>query len=171
MTTDPQDELLTEVDQNNQVIGPIPRGQAHQSGVYYRTIYVLVVDEKNRILLQKRSPTKDLYPNKWDLSVGGHVNYGDSYLETAVRELEEELGIRTAPSDLKFLKEILVTLPNSQEFFHVFEYHLRDNDNIKPSREEVAGIKWLSQKDLINDLQKHPTNWYERPVQVLNSLF
>ncbi|MCL5090970.1 MAG: hypothetical protein M1514_03100 [Patescibacteria group bacterium] len=69
-TTDPQGELLTQVDGHNQVVGEISRKAAHKTpGVFYRTIYVLVFNEKGEVLLQKRSPTKDLYPDCWDLSV------------------------------------------------------------------------------------------------------
>ena len=82
-TTDPQDELLTQVDGKNKVTGSIPRGEAHKTpGVYYRTIYVLVMNDKDEVLIHRRSATKDLYPNCWDLSVGGHV-----IIKTAMRKL------------------------------------------------------------------------------------
>ena len=49
-TTDPQQELLTQVDENNIVIGSIPRGVAHKKpGVFYRTIYILVINCKGKI--------------------------------------------------------------------------------------------------------------------------
>jgi hypothetical protein len=50
MTTDFQDELLTQVDENNKVLGQIERGKAHTlKGVYYRTIFVLVINEENKV--------------------------------------------------------------------------------------------------------------------------
>lgn len=143
MTTDLQSELLTLVDKDNNVIGSIERGMAHSQGVYYRTIFVLVINERKEELIQKRSATKDLYPNCWDLSVGGHVIYGDSYEETATREIEEELGIKADPSDLQYKGEVLVKLPSSNEYFHVFEYKLKSTDLIQPAGEEISQIKWL----------------------------
>lgn len=170
MTTDPQDEQLTQVDKHNEVIGPIKRGIAHTSNVYYRTIYVIVKNSHGQILLQKRSPTKDLYPNSWDLSVGGHVNFGDSYINTAMRELREELGLSARPQDLAFLKEILVTLPSSHEFFHVFEYKLKKDDQIKLQAQEVSDTRWMTFPEIKQSLKEKPSEWYTRPMQIIQSL-
>lgn len=170
VTTDPQDELLTEVDSINRVIGPIPRGVAHSSpDRIYRTIFVIVKRGKE-ILLQKRSPTKDLYPDCWDLSVGGHVNYGKSYVETAIKELKEELGIVATEKELRFLGEVLVKLPTSNEFFHVFEFTLDENDDIQIEPDEVSQIRWMTIKDIKESMEKGTLKWYPRPVQVMNAI-
>lgn len=170
--TDSQEEMLIEVDKNNQVIGPISRGLAHKSpNKYYRTIYILVFDNKDRILIQKRSATKDLYPNCWDISVGGHVDFGNSYTETAVRELKEELGIEASKEELEFVKEVLVKLPNSNEFFYVYKYFLKPTDKLNPQLEEISNIKWISIKDIQEEFKTKPEEWYARPIQVINSLY
>lgn len=172
ITTDPQNELLTEVDSSNKVIGSIPRGVAHKSpDKIYRTIFVIVKDKNGKILLQKRSSTKDLYPDCWDLSVGGHVNYGKNYLETAVKELREELGITTSTKELKFIGEVLVKLPVSNEFFHVFEYSLKPNDSIKKGAKEVADTRWMSMEQIKESMQQKKLKWYPRPIQVIKALY
>lgn len=171
-TTDPQEELLTEVDKNNHVIGSIPRGLAHKSpDTIYRTIFVVVINEEGKILLQKRSSSKDLYPDCWDLSVGGHVDYGQSYEQTAVKELSEELGIEASANELKFVGEVLVKLPSSNEFFHVFEYYLKSTDNINLSTDEVASTKWMPMADVKKSIQQQKWKWYPRPVQVVEALY
>ena len=152
-TTDPQGELLTQVDEHNNVIGSISRRWAHEkSGVYYRTIYVLVKNENEQVLIQKRSETKDLYPDCWDLSVGGHVNFGKTYEETAVRELGEELGLEVSQVDLFKKGEVLVNLPNSGEYFNVFEYKLKPGQTIKTSKEEVKDTRWMSIEEIKKSL-------------------
>lgn len=172
MTTDLQDELLTQVDKENIVVGPIPRGVAHASkDVYYRTIYVLVKNEQNEILLQKRSATKDLYPNCWDLSVGGHVVYGDSYEETALRELREELGITANLKDTVKKGEVLVSLPNSNEYFYVYEYQLKASDEIQLASAEIAETKWLGIEKIKKSIEDKSLLWYPRPIQVIKSLY
>lgn len=170
-TTDPQEELLTQVDDQNNVLGPIKRSDAHKNGNYYRTIFVLVRDQDNRILFQKRSATKDLYPNCWDLSVGGHVDYGDSYEETAIRELQEELGLSATIDDLVFLKEVLVTLPDSHEFFHVFEYNLKSGQEIKLDQTEVSEVAWKTEQEVKDSMSQNPNEWYPRPTQVFTSIY
>jgi len=171
-TTDPQDELLTEVDIKNNVIGSIPRGIAHNSpNKIYRTIYVIAKDKDGRVLLQKRSSTKDLYPNCWDLSVGGHVNYGKSYIETAVKELDEELGVKTSAKELKFIGEVLVKLPTSSEFFNVFEYNIKPTDQIKLENNEVNSMMWMSIEEIKDSMRQHKLNWYPRPLQTISALY
>lgn len=171
ITTDPQNEQLTETDSSNKIIGPISRKIAHNSPEkYYRTIYILVFNDRNEILLQKRSSTKDLYPDCWDLSVGGHVDYNSTYEATAIKELEEELGIKTTNEKLILLGEVLVKLPQSNEFFNVYKYQLETDDKLKLSNEEISGIRWMSLADIKDSMRNSTLKWYPRPLQVINSL-
>lgn len=39
-----------------------------------------------------RSEFKDTNPGRWDVSSAGHITHGDGSLDTAKKELEEELG-------------------------------------------------------------------------------
>jgi 8-oxo-dGTP diphosphatase len=172
ITPDSQSELLTQVDANNQVIGSIERIVAHNNpAVYYRTIFVLVKDNEDKVLLQRRSASKDLYPNCWDLSVGGHVTYGDSYIQTAVKELKEELGIRTQEADLKYKGQVLVKLPASNEFFYVYEYFLQPNDKLKINTQEVKDIQWMAVDEIKQSMKTQSLRWYPRPEQVVNALY
>lgn len=171
-TTDPQSELLTQVDENNAVIGGVPRGKAHETkAIYYRTIFVLVKNRRDEILVQKRSATKDLHPNCWDLSVGGHVNFGQSYLQTARRELAEELGIKANKRDLKFKGEVLVKLAKSNEYFHVFEYMLKNGDKVSIEKEEISSIDWLTINQIKKSMKDKTMKWYARPEQVVSALY
>lgn len=171
-TTDPQDELLTQVDEHNRVIGSINRKAAHETpGVYYRTIYVLVINDKGEVLIQRRSVTKDLYPNCWDLSVGGHVNFGKSYEETASRELEEELRLKNTEKDLTYKGEVLVRLPMSGEFFHVYEYRLKSGESVTASTEEVSKTDWMTMEAIKASMATRSLQWYPRPEQVIAALY
>jgi isopentenyl-diphosphate Delta-isomerase len=171
-TTDPQEELLTQVDERNNVIGSIARGKAHNDeGIFYRTIYVLVKNAKGEILLQKRSPTKDLYPDCWDLSVGGHVNFGKTYEETAARELGEELGLQVSEKDLITKGDVLMRLPKSGEFFRIFEYNLKPDQTISTSAEEINGIKWMTIDEIKRSMAEKTLAWYTRPEQVIAALY
>lgn len=171
-TTDPQEELLTQVDENNKIIGPIGRKLAHETpGICYRTVYVLVKNAKDEYLFQKRSPTKDLYPNCWDLSVGGHVDWGDSYIDTAAREINEELGIEVKEEELVFRGELKVILPKNSEFFDVFEYTLKSDQQIKLAKDEITDIKWMTIKEAKDSIKNKSLKWYARPEQILGNLY
>jgi len=96
-------ELLTQVsDDDTVVIGPVARRSVHGNpDLIHRSTHVLVIHPDNgTLLLQKRSAAKDTFPGHWDTSVGGHVTFGQTYEEAAVRETEEELGISVTPADL-----------------------------------------------------------------------
>jgi len=171
-TTDPQGELLTLVNEKNEVIGSIQRGRAHKKlDAIYRTIYVLIIDQNDNVLIQKRSPTKDLYPNCWDLSVGGHVNFGHGYKDTAVREIEEELGLKVNPKDLFSKGQVLVRLPGPGEYFEVFEYRLKEGESIKPLKEEISNTKWMSMADIKQSMKQKTLKWYARPLQTIEALY
>jgi isopentenyl-diphosphate Delta-isomerase len=171
-TTDPQEELLVQVDEENNIIGSIARRDAHQTaGVFYRTIFVLIKNSDGEVLLQRRSPTKDLYPNCWDLSVGGHVNYGKTYLETAAREVSEEMGINIDETELTFKGEVLVNLPKSGEYFHVFEYQIKPGEKIEAAQEEVSDTKWMKIEDIKQSMADKTLSWYPRPEQVIAALY
>lgn len=172
MITDPQGELITQVDKNNNVIGGIARGKAHLSkSVYYRTVYVIIINDRGKFLLQRRSSTKDLYPNCWDLSVGGHVVYGDSYEKTAIREMEEEVGIKVSLEDLVDKGEVLVKLPRSNEYFRIYEYRQKKVDIIKPSADEISEIKWLGIEAIKQSMEDGTIKWYPRPIQIINAIY
>jgi len=88
------DELFDVVDENDHVTGQAARREVHARGWRHRAVHLLVVNKAGRVFLHKRSKTKDRFPGYWDSSAAGHVGAGEDYDDTAVRELEEELGCR-----------------------------------------------------------------------------
>ena len=97
--------------------------------------------------------------------------YGDSYEKTAVRELEEELGIYTTSDDLLLKGQVLVALPNSREFFNVYEYKLKESDLIISETTEVMETMWVSLTSLKESMETKTLDWYERPIQIIKALF
>lgn len=82
----------------------VPRDAAHREGIRHRTAHVWIVrrvDGRWQVLLQKRSANKDSFPGRYDTSSAGHIPAGDAPLESAVRELHEELGVVVAPEQLR----------------------------------------------------------------------
>ena len=93
-------EYLDIVDENGCPTGEvISRDIAHRDGVLHRTAHVWVIRElegKTQILLQKRSMEKESFPSLYDTSSAGHIPAGAEPVESALRELGEELGILAA---------------------------------------------------------------------------
>ncbi|MCD8158828.1 MAG: NUDIX domain-containing protein [Clostridiales bacterium] len=84
------------------------RSAVHSDGDLHRTSHIWITRRnpetgEPQILLQKRSKNKDSYPSCLDISSAGHIEAGHDYLESALRELNEELGIKAAETDLEFV--------------------------------------------------------------------
>jgi isopentenyldiphosphate isomerase len=92
------EELFDVVDETDTVIGRATRQEVHGNpSLIHRVAHVLVCRSDGALFLQLRSAAKDVQPGKWDTSVGGHIDAGESYEEAARREMVEELGIAGAP--------------------------------------------------------------------------
>lgn len=76
------------------------RAEALASGAWCRSTNVFVLDLDGNVLCHRRSSRKERHPGAWSTHLGGHVTEGESFLMNAVKELEEESGIRVAPSAL-----------------------------------------------------------------------
>ena len=87
------DEIVAIVDKNNHVIDATTRKQMRNLRLIHRATYVYVFNSAGLLYLQKRTPTKDLYPGYFDAAAGGVVLADESYQLSAEREAGEELGI------------------------------------------------------------------------------
>jgi len=102
------------------------RSDAHRLGLRHRVAHVWVIRENDgnaQVLLQKRSRDKDSYPGLWDTSSAGHIPAGAEPLPSALRELEEELGIRAEARELKYIGQFHIQY---EEIFHGAPF--RDNE-------------------------------------------
>ena len=87
-------EIFDIIDEHDNVIGQASREEAHKKGMLHRIVDIFVFNSQGELLLQKRSEKKDTNPGLWTFSAGDHVESGETYLEAANKELEEELGIK-----------------------------------------------------------------------------
>lgn len=89
-----QEEVVAIVDERNQLIASAPRRIMRARRLIHRATYVLVFNGRGELYVQQRTLSKDVCPGYWDPAAGGVVQAGESYEESARRELAEELGIR-----------------------------------------------------------------------------
>jgi len=81
-----------------------PRKEVHELGLFHRAVHVwLWAPSTGELMLQLRAPIKDSWPGRWDISSAGHISAGETSLPTAVRELEEELGLSFPLERFEFL--------------------------------------------------------------------
>ena len=82
------------------------RSLVHAHGDFHRAIHLWIITREGSLIVQRRAKQKESWPGLWDISVAGHVTFGDSSLGTAHKELEEELGTdftKNSNSKIEFL--------------------------------------------------------------------
>mgnify|MGYP004521848197 CR=1 FL=1 len=138
------------------------REECHRRGLWHRAVYAFIIDSNKNILLQKRSNNKKLWPNKWDVTVGGHVSSGEFGRQALIRETKEELGINIDDNDIKYI--VGSTSINKQGDIinkHYNECYLItkniDISKMKIQKEEVSEVRYFSKDELL----KRISNNYE----------
>lgn len=111
-------ERFDVVDEDDRILRTELRRVVHEQNLLHRAVHILVFNDAGELLLQKRSAWKDREPSKWDSSAAGHLEPGEDYAAGAIRETEEELGIRT---ELRPLGKIRACSNTGREFVEVFE--------------------------------------------------
>lgn len=132
----------------------ITKKEAHKTGKWHSAVHIWIISEdKKRVLLQKRCPDKNLFPNMWDISVGGHVSTGEETLISAKRELSEELGLNPDNYEFEYVDVIKEKFVDgdivSNEFVTIYKIINDVNINsIKLQKEEVSEARWFTKSEL-----------------------
>jgi len=148
-------ELLDIVDANDRVIGCATRAEVHRTERVHRAVHMLLLNHEGNLFLQKRSASKDMYPNHWDSSAAGHVDSGEDYLQCAVRELEEELGVAMPPSAFT---EFWRQEPGQLNGFERQRFYAVVTDQaITPCPHEIADTRWLTPSEMDSWVAKDDT--------------
>jgi isopentenyl-diphosphate delta-isomerase type 1 len=134
-------DILEMVDSHDKVIGRGTRGEIHRRGFFHRAVHMFVFNPAGQIYIQRRSRSKDRHPGKLDSSAAGHVDPGETYEETAIRELQEELGIQAE------VKEILrVSASEQTDNEHVVLFEVVTESKPVPNPEEIQWGAFISRE-------------------------
>lgn len=143
-TTDDQQELFIVVDKDDKVLEYRTRYDCHHDkSLIHRTVGAIVFDEKGRVLLQKRSGTKDTGAGFWGISCAGHVRRGQEYEDALHREFVEELGIDVP---VEFVTKSIVADEDETEMSAL--YKGTSNGPFKSNPEEVDQVEFFSPREL-----------------------
>jgi isopentenyldiphosphate isomerase len=157
-----------------------PKPDVHRDGDWHGAAHVWIINTGGQILIQRRSPAKENWPNLWDVSVAGHLSAGEGPVEAAIREAEEELSLTLVPGECRYLFTVAeqMVLNNGSyidnEYHHVFLVQ-KDLDigDLKFSDGEVAEVRFVAVRELQTDLTTDPSDFvpheeeYRRLFEVL----
>ena len=136
------------------------RGVVHWEGSLHETVHIWITRQTEtgtEVLLQKRSANKDSNPGCLDISSAGHMQAGAEVMESALREMHEELGIEAEPADLEYIgafrdryqKEFHGRMFRDYEKMNVFLYTKTvDISTLHLQEEEVESVHWVPLEEL-----------------------
>ena len=173
-------EFFDLIDENGKELGiKKERFKVHRDGDWHKGVHIWII-AGNKILVQKRAPTKDTFPNVFDISCAGHVESGDNYDKTAIKELKEELGITVSTNELVFLeKRKFITKDSPRKVINneiINIYFLNFTGNMKDitlQKEEVSEIRVFEIEELKKLLKNKPslfTPSIHLSIDILNKL-
>lgn len=150
-------EIVKTFDYMYNIIGKEDRELAHKNGLWHETFHCWLIrkrEGKIYVLFQKRAANKKSYPNMLDIPAAGHLHY-DETKEDGVRELNEELGIMSSTSKMRYLgvRIEVVETPKlyNKEFQHV--YLLEDDTELKDYKLQESEVSGLVEVELNEGLK------------------
>jgi len=127
-----------------------PKSVIHTKGYFHSTAHVWFFTVKEQVLLQQRAATKSICPLLWDVSVAGHIDAGETNVEAAIRETQEEIGLKINAEDLFQIGtfECFQSYENGiidNELHNTFICELKaDLKDLQPQEDEVEALKLVS---------------------------
>jgi isopentenyl-diphosphate Delta-isomerase len=169
------EEIFDIVNECDEVVGQAPRKEVHARGLWHRAVHVLVFNARGEVFLQKRSMKKDRQPGVWDSSCSGHVDSGEAYDETAVRELREEIGLDlksgTAgirPPELDKLFKIDACAETDAEF--VWVYRCENDGPFVLHPDEIESGAWFAPDAVTKWVNEKPQDFASAFVLIWNKI-
>lgn len=141
------EEILDLVDEQDQVIGQLSRNEIYKQQLHnYRVVHGLLINKEGQIWIPKRTGVKKLYPNALDYSSAGHVESGETYDESFLRETREELNI-----DLSAVAWRVLGKFTPSEGVHCFQMVYEIRSDVTPSfnPEDFSEAQWMFPKEVI----------------------
>lgn len=167
------EELFDIFDENNLPTGMVKsRSIVHKELTqWHRVTHIWVVNKNKEVLCQRRSLKKDANPWKWMSFFGGHLKAGETFEESALAELYEEIGLSINEKDLIFIR--LDKYAPARHFTNVYIV-LWDGDigQLSFNDEEVDEVEWMSIETLKEKIEKWEfCNWTDGKVlEYINSI-
>ena len=140
------DELLDIVNDEDIVIDQQMRSTVHKLGLQHRGVHVLLFTLDEKMLVQKRSADRAASPSALDCSISEHVKAGESYLDAALRGLQEEMGVEGV--EIKPVVKIKMNYgPNDNEISMIYQGRV-DPGLVKFDPVEIDEVDYYSISEL-----------------------
>lgn len=145
-------ELVDLYDENRVPLGKTAERYGKKAPGEYRTVvHVCLFGTDGRLLIQRRTEQKHIWPGRWDVSIGGGVDAGETSRQGAEREFREELG---CPLDLSGIRpSVTVNFAGGFDDYYIVKRDL-DITRLSLQREEVAEVRWVTREEALELLEQ-----------------
>jgi isopentenyldiphosphate isomerase len=133
-------EMVDVVDDDDVVVRTVTRAEMRRDRLQHRAVAVAVFSSDGRLLVHRRSDTKDVWPGQWDIAAGGVVAAGEDYLDAARREVAEELGVEVIEleplGEGRFRDDAVALIARGFRVVHDGPFRFTDG--------EIAEVRWVT---------------------------
>jgi isopentenyl-diphosphate delta-isomerase len=156
------------VNEKDEPIGIMEKLEAHQKGLLHRAFSIIIFNDKQEILIQKRANNKYHSAGLWTNTCCSHPQPEEKTLEAAHRRLMEEMGLECELEHV-FHFTYITKLENQlieHELDHVFTGITNENPIL--NSDEASAYKWVSVNDLKREIEffpEHFTYWFKIIIQ------
>lgn len=147
-----REEWFPIVTEEGTVTGKALRNVCHdgKSKLLHPVVHLHLLNEKGELFMQKRSETKDIEPGKWDTSVGGHADYGETIEEALHREIYEEIGLKNI--NPVFITKYVWESTREKELVH--SYYAFSGEALVLNKDEIEDGKFRTLEEIRENIGK-----------------
>jgi isopentenyldiphosphate isomerase len=158
-------EYLDLVNQDDEVIGKRLRLEVYAQHLSnFRVINAFIINSKGELWIPRRAADKIIFPLCLDMSVGGHVESGDTYDKTFKRETQEELNLDIDTTEYKLLGHLTPQDNKVSSFMNVYEIKMDQAPDY--NKNDFTEYFWLTPKEFFEKLEQGEKTKSDLPMLI-----
>jgi len=161
------------VNEADKPVGSATKHDAWVQGLIHRISEVMVENHEGLILLQKRAIGLETNPGCWTTSVGAHVDAGETYLEAATREMQEEIGLNGIGLQVmgSYRKDSMYEWRQLKRFYTVFKTIVPKDTIFQPDPSEVSEVRWFKLTEIKQLIEVHQEQFTPGLIEVIKRFY
>lgn len=167
------EEKVVLVNENNEVLGLMPKMEAHEKGELHRAISILIYNSKGEMLIQQRATSKYHWPMIWSNAVCSHPRENEEFEAAAYRRLEEELNIRCSLTEAhRFIYKATDEATGLIEHEYDVVFKGEFSGEIPFNQDEINAIRWITVNELKSEIDSEPEKfsfWFKEILKEKNN--
>ena len=128
----------------------VKRGIPLRSNEFHMVVHVCIINPHDQMLIQQRQPSKDWYPNMWDLTAGGGAQSSERSSTAAEREVFEEIGLKVDLASVR--PSFTINFERGFDDYYVITADV-DISKLSLQKSEVKNVKWVSKAEIVRMIE------------------